>query len=566
MVQSSLGLSLDAPQPRTALPADLRPGRRARPLRRLPAGLPPAADARARATSSAPTATPSSAPTRTSRRPASSSRRSGAARSSRDGCPTARRPRRRTPAAGAAVGLAAVARGDRRAARAASSACARSGARPRRHQPARACSPRPTSCPTSCSAAASITCCARTAPRALGYAPREGLPRLRDAHRRGPRAPGRARRAPRTSWSPPAASRRSISSRARWSTPATRSSSTTSTYTGALNVLAAAGARLVAVPSDDEGPDLAALERLGARRRQGLLPDAELPTTRPAPTHLARRGARRCVAWSHRAGVPLIEDDYVADLDLDDAPAAAGACARSTATSSTSAPSARGSIPALRIGFVVCPPRAARRALVALKHAIDLGTSALLQHALAEFLERGYLRAHLGARRCPSTARRRDALEQALAHAPAAGHALARARARAWCSGCRCPPTLDSERVFEEAQRRGVLVSPSRSTPSTTRAAAAASGSRSAPSRPTRLRRGRTPPRARRSTRSPRRSAARRGRRAPTCRPSERRDAMDKSHVRDQGRPRRDAARAASSWTSSTPSRRASPRRRAPRR
>src|SRR2546423_5874902 len=35
-----------------------------------------------------------------------------------------------------------------------------------------------------------------------------------------------------------------------------------STYTGALNVLATAGARLVGVPSDEDGPELAALARL----------------------------------------------------------------------------------------------------------------------------------------------------------------------------------------------------------------------------------------------------------------------------------------------------------------
>ena len=51
--------------------------------------------------------------------------------------------------------------------------------------------------------------------RALGYAPREGVPRLRSPRRRGPGAAGRARRAPRTWSSPPAASRRSTSSRAR---------------------------------------------------------------------------------------------------------------------------------------------------------------------------------------------------------------------------------------------------------------------------------------------------------------------------------------------------------------
>ena len=50
-----------------------------------------------------------------------------------------------------------------------------------------------------------------------------------------------------------------------------------------------------------------------------------------------------------------------------------------------------------------------RAHVVAIKHATDLGTSALLQHALAEFLERGYLRAHV--RRASAAYRaRRDVL------------------------------------------------------------------------------------------------------------------------------------------------------------
>src|SRR5262249_60210536 len=53
-----------------------------------------------------------------------------------------------------------------------------------------------------------------------------------------------------------------------------------STYMGALNVITVGGARLLGVPSDDEGPSLDALERLGRIGAKGLylMPNAHNPT------------------------------------------------------------------------------------------------------------------------------------------------------------------------------------------------------------------------------------------------------------------------------------------------
>src|SRR6185369_10157721 len=88
-----------------------------------------------------------------------------------------------------------------------------------------------------------------------------------------------------------------------------------STFHGALSVLSAAGARVVAVPSDDEGPSLAGLERLANIGAKGLylMPNSNNPTG--SCISAARREA--LVAWSRRTSVPLIEDDYLADLELD---------------------------------------------------------------------------------------------------------------------------------------------------------------------------------------------------------------------------------------------------------
>jgi len=229
------------------------------------------------------------------------------------------------------------------------------------------------------------------------------------------------------------------------------------TYSGALNILTAAGADIIGVPSDADGPDLAALEPLpGLGQVKGFY---LMPSSRN-PTGTSISGARRqaLVAWARRASVPLVEDDYGADLVLDESaprPPSLRALWPEVLHLGTFS---KKLMPALRVGFVVCPP-ALRGPLTSLKHAMDLGTSALLQHALAEFLDRGLLRAHL---RTVNAAyrERRDALVDGLTGAlpddvtfqvPDRGVAL-------WLS---LPPGIDPEAAYQMARLEGVMVSPS---------------------------------------------------------------------------------------------------------
>jgi GntR family transcriptional regulator/MocR family aminotransferase len=225
------------------------------------------------------------------------------------------------------------------------------------------------------------------------------------------------------------------------------------TYAGALSLLSVANARIVGVPSDGEGPDLAVLERHSRGGVKGfyLMPDCQ----NPLGTRISLDRREALVRWSHQAGVPLIEDDYASDLQLDDAlpPPALRSLDGEVIYIGTYS---KKLLPALRIGYLVCPPALHRR-LSALKYAMDLGTSGILQCALAEFLERGYLVAHL-ARVRQEYRKRRDALHAALQKAlpsdvtwqlPSSGLVM-------WL------PTgeLDPEELFQEAQRQGVLVSP----------------------------------------------------------------------------------------------------------
>jgi DNA-binding transcriptional MocR family regulator len=226
------------------------------------------------------------------------------------------------------------------------------------------------------------------------------------------------------------------------------------TYSGAIDLLTLAGARLVSVPSDGQGPDLAALQRFARPDVKALylMPNGHNPTG----LSISAERRRALVAWSQASGIALIEDDYAAGLVLEEGEQAPSLRALDGDVIHLSSFSKR-LIPALRVGFIVCP-HALRTPLTAMKRVMDLGVSAMLQHALAEFMERGYLRAHMH-RIIPEYRLRRDTLERALLAAlpdsmrfqrPSHGVVL-------WLP---LPSGMDADVLYEEALRQGVLLSP----------------------------------------------------------------------------------------------------------
>jgi 2-aminoadipate transaminase len=227
------------------------------------------------------------------------------------------------------------------------------------------------------------------------------------------------------------------------------------TYAGAIDLFTLAGARMMPVPMDARGPDPSALDRLVRADVKGLylMPNAHNPTGRT----LGAERRRALVAWSRATGVPIIEDDYAAGIVLDESEAVPHLRALDGDVIHVSTFSKR-LAPALRVGYVVAPV-ALRPVLMGMKRIVDLGTSAMMQHALAEFMDRGYLRAH-SSRMRQKYRGLRDTLSKALAkflpdslawHLPSHGVVL-------WV---RLPEGVDPERVSTEAQRHGVLVGPS---------------------------------------------------------------------------------------------------------
>jgi 2-aminoadipate transaminase len=288
--------------------------------------------------------------------------------------------------------------------------------------------------------------------RALGYAPREGVPRLReqiakDLERQG--VPARAEDILVTSGSQQALD---LVGRA-LADPGDSIAAQSTTYSGALRLFASLGIRVAAIAEDERGPTISGLRSTSRPRFVYLMPNHHNPTGREIPVE--RRS--ELVEWSHESGVPLIEDDYASDLLLEEAlpPVPMRAMSADVIYIGTYS---KKLIPALRIGYLVCPPRLLPH-LTNLKHAMDLGSSALLQHALAEFLERDYLVAHL--RRVQEEYRvRRDllvsALKKELPHS--ARFDVPKRGVSIWLE---LPAEISPETFYDEALRQGVLVSPS---------------------------------------------------------------------------------------------------------
>jgi DNA-binding transcriptional MocR family regulator len=289
--------------------------------------------------------------------------------------------------------------------------------------------------------------------RALGYSPREGVPRLReqiavDLARQGVPVPAEDILVTTGSQQALDLVVRALVD------PGDPALVNETTYQGALSLLSIGGARIIGVPNDEEGPELQAVRRYSASGAKllYLMPSCQ----NPIGCRMSQRRREELVAWSHESGVPLVEDDYASDLELDGGPPLTPLRALDREVLYFGTYSKK-LMPSLRIGYLVCPP-GLRDALFRLKQAMDLGTSALLQHALAEFLERGWLAAHLQTVRAEYR-RRRDALEEGLRRhlprwvrwkRPEAGMAL-------WIPA----PGLDVAALHAEALKQGVLFSPS---------------------------------------------------------------------------------------------------------
>ncbi|WP_418953256.1 PLP-dependent aminotransferase family protein [Streptomyces viridochromogenes] len=183
-------------------------------------------------------------------------------------------------------------------------------------------------------------------------------------------------------------------------------------YLAALQTFGFAGARVVPVPTDDQGIVPAALDEIAAREKPTLLyviPTFQNPTGRTLPAE--RRTAVAEAAARH--GFWIVEDDPYGELRYDGErvpwivsdPAAADRTVLLGSFSKVMAPG-------LRLGHLRAPA-GLRRACVIAKQAADLHTSTIDQAAAARYLRDSDLDAHVAVMRA-AYRERRDAMLEGL--------------------------------------------------------------------------------------------------------------------------------------------------------
>jgi len=182
-------------------------------------------------------------------------------------------------------------------------------------------------------------------------------------------------------------------------------------YRPAWEALRRAGARLVAVPVDEEGLRVAELAALCERekvRAVYMTPHHHYPTT--VTLSPGRRIALMQLARSTRMAV--IEDDYDHEFHYEGRPVLPLASTDAAGSVIYVGTLSKVLAPGLRIGYVVAPPPVIER-LVVLRSTLDLQGDPAIEAAVAELLEDGEVQRHV--RRVRKIYHgRRDALAEAL--------------------------------------------------------------------------------------------------------------------------------------------------------
>src|SRR5580693_3575536 len=175
------------------------------------------------------------------------------------------------------------------------------------------------------------------------------------------------------------------------------------------HALTLSGCRLVPVPVDSEGLDVAAGIRLCRKARVAFVtPSHQYPLG--ATMSAARR--LQLVEWAHSSSAWIVEDDYDSEYRYESMPVASmqgldpGSRVIYIGTFSKTL------FPSLRLGYLVIPPALVGRFL-AVRQTNDLSPSHLYQAALADFITGGHFTRHVRKTR-QLYAERRNALAEAL--------------------------------------------------------------------------------------------------------------------------------------------------------
>ena len=180
-------------------------------------------------------------------------------------------------------------------------------------------------------------------------------------------------------------------------------------YTFLRNSLKMAGCRLVPVPVDREGLNVAAGIKLCRKARAAFVTPSH-----QFPLGVTMTASRRLqlLDWAQSSGTWIVEDDYDSEYRYENMPIASLQGLDRNARVIYIGTFSKTLFPAVRLGYLVIPPDLVDR-FVAVRVAKDLCPPFLFQSVLADFLREGHFARHIRKTRLIYAARR-TALTEAL--------------------------------------------------------------------------------------------------------------------------------------------------------
>jgi GntR family transcriptional regulator/MocR family aminotransferase len=157
------------------------------------------------------------------------------------------------------------------------------------------------------------------------------------------------------------------------------------------DVLTLAGCRLVPVPVDKDGLDVAAGLRLSPKARAAFVTPSH-----QYPLGVTMSASRRLqlLDWAQSPGSWIIEDDYDSEYRYESMPIASlqGLDAHSRVIYIGTF--SKVLFPSLRLGYLVLPPDLVDR-FMAIRRTMDIGPPSFYQEVLADFISEGHFARHI---------------------------------------------------------------------------------------------------------------------------------------------------------------------------
>jgi len=228
------------------------------------------------------------------------------------------------------------------------------------------------------------------------------------------------------------------------------------TYSTALELFSALGARIIGVPVDEKGMQVEQVESLIRAHHPRLIytiPNFQNPTGACLSGHRRRELAALARRWE----VPVVEDDFVGDLRYEGRAQPALKSLDTHGDVIYISSFSKMLMPGLRLGYIVANGPV-YEALIAQKRINDLNTSNFSQRAVEAYITVGRYRAHLR-RACQFYSRRRDTFMAALTREmpPEVRWMPPQGGLFVWLE---LPPALTWERLLPAAVDEGVAFMP----------------------------------------------------------------------------------------------------------